>query len=274
MAVLNIELPPSTLSKSMRRTPDMGAPSKGSSKGERAGFLNASRSAAICETIKKEERWFGVQSRQGMLSAERSPSCRSLCCRALHSLFQKQIELGRIVLPQEEVEGVGSALDDACPPADPAAIDRKLAWLLEAHRRAGQPLPLPLPLNHQAQENTAELSPSRQDAQPPATTSTGGATADSKAREQEEAEVREQLRGISRSLWSTLSATATGAGSYSSASRTQFQYRPEAVEAMQAVGELTAQHRRRRDEHSAHVEAMPRDAHLHRSSSKKPSGSC
>jgi hypothetical protein len=117
--------------------------------------------------------------------------------------------------------------------------------------------------------------PSQQDVQQPAGTGNSGAAAGSKeaAREREEAEVREQLRGISRSLWSTLSATATGAGSYSSAARSQYAYRPEAVQAMQREGELSSQHHRRRDAHSAYVEAMARDALLRRGSTAKPPGS-
>ena len=82
----------------------------------------------------------------------------------------------------------------------------------------------------------------------------------------EAAALREQLQGISRSIWGTLSAgAASGACTYqTSRSRTDFSYSEAAVQAMRTAGELDSTHHRRRDAHAAYVEACARDALIRR----------
>lgn len=82
--------------------------------------------------------------------------------------------------------------------------------------------------------------------------------------------LKEKMRGISRSLWSTLSAgSASGHGTYTSRSKADYGYSAAAVEAMREGGELDPKHHRRRDAHSVYVEASARDAVLRRSGHAK-----
>jgi hypothetical protein len=79
----------------------------------RAGFLNAAKSAAITETIRKEER-------------------------AVYNMLQRQIELGHITLPdgeaQEEQPVPTSKCDPATAEVNPKLIERLLGRQGEADK--------------------------------------------------------------------------------------------------------------------------------------------
>lgn len=185
-------------------------------------------------------------------------------------MLQKQIELGRIVLPPEAAEVESHSLAAAAGDSsdvDPAQVDRQVAWLLEAHRGTGQPLPFAATGGAPQAAGEAEQV---QEGGGDGGAQDGGEEAEE---EREAAALRAQMRGISRSLWSVVSSgTTSGAGSYISRQQADYQYRQEAVSAMVSSGELTSEHHRRRDAHSAYMEASARDAVLRRGAAAKPQG--
>lgn len=67
--------------------------------------MNATKSAAIAETIRKEERWGAWQpaARQAP-AARRTRPAHTPPRRTLAKLLETQIALGRIQLPEEEAE--------------------------------------------------------------------------------------------------------------------------------------------------------------------------
>jgi hypothetical protein len=184
--------------------------------------------------------------------------------RTLYRMLQKQIELGRIVMPPEEESDADAAtgahaLQGDCY-AEPSAVDEQAAWLLAAHRgAAGHPLPW---------DEVEAMSQERQDdAQGPCSPEARAAE-----RERNAAEVREQMRGISRSLWNTVSVAASGAGSYTSRAASDFKCSLKTVAEMQQRGDLSTEHNRRRDGFSTYMEAAARDMVLRRSAGPKPPG--
>ena len=95
----------------------------------------------------------------------------------------------------------------------------------------------------------------------------GGAAASAAA-------LQQQMRDISRSLWSTLSSgTASGAVAFrSSRTKADYAYSEAAVAAMRSGGELDPRHHRRRDAHSQFVEASARDTALRRGAPQPKAG--
>lgn len=195
--------------------------------------------------------------------------------RSLHRLLQQQIELGRITLPPDldtdaADAGAGSKAPASPQPPSPEAVSRQVEWLLAAHRGAGKPAAVGafVPSNAAATDSVPQQpEPAASEQQ-----GGGGSKAEEAAAEAEaEARVREQLAGISRSLWATLSAGgASGRGTYASRSQADYAYRADAIQAMRERGELDATHHRRRDAHSAYMEASARDAALRRGGHAKP----
>ncbi|PSC70965.1 hypothetical protein C2E20_5749 [Micractinium conductrix] len=171
----------------------------------------------------------------------------------------KQIELGRIQLPEEPElgdGGCGAASPAGTAPPAPDAVDRQLAWLLAAHRGAGRQAPAGIACSSDSGASSGGVSPA-------AAAAGGGSEAGGDI---DEGAVREQMAGISRCLWSAVSSgTASGVNTVpTSASRTAHAYSEAAVAAMQADGELAVTHHRRRDEHSRYVEASARAAAMRR----------
>ncbi len=165
-------------------------------------------------------------------------------CRTLHRLIQKQIELGRIVLPDnapQQPQEEPTTADDA---ALEAAFHQQLDWLLAAHRGSPQ-------------------APNSERAPPPAAEDS---SEDEDRAAAQEVQLKQQLQHISRSLWGTLTAGAASgrADTFTSRSKADYSYSPEAVTAMQQAGELNSTHHRRRDGHAAYVEACARDHLLRR----------
>lgn len=200
----------------------------------RADFLNAQKSAAIAETIKKEER-------------------------VLYRMLEKQIELGRIVLPDEPEAG------DSCGGAAAsgggahnAAVERHMTWLLAAHRGSAGG----------ADAGTDAAAAAGQGQGQDAAAGQANQRVAGSVDPEEEARLRAQMRTISATLWSSLSSgMASGSVAYSSGqSKADYGYSQAAVAAMQSAGELDTQHHRRRDSHSAYMEASARDAALRRGS--------
>lgn len=188
-------------------------------------------------------------------------------------MLQKQIELGRIVLSENLEVTERTAEQEECAAAAAtrgAAVGQHLAWLLAAHRGAGQAPPGAAAGDTQAQEEQQQGDADGSDDEE------GRAAA-------EASRLQEQLRDISRSLWGALSGGAPPVGSagacssggapggYTSRSKADYQYSQEAVAAMRSTGELDSTHHRRRDAHTAHVEASARDALLRRGGSGKSS---
>lgn len=211
------------------------------------------------------------------------PRCRCprSACRTLHRLVERQIELGRIVLPEEEEhQACTSGAGAAGGAANDGAVERQMAWLLAAHRGAG----------HQAEgaPATAAAAAGGQTGQEKAA---GGATEAAAAaaaqagpaaggeqgeeeEEQDEAALQQSMRDISRALWSTLSSgIASGAVAFpSSRTKADYAYSAETVAQMRSNGELDGRHHRRRDDRSKYMEAQARDATLRRDSVAKPAG--
>lgn len=257
----------------------------------RADFLNASKSAAIAETHRKEERCVvgggrrapAVAARLRPRAASAVPSPYHLCHplhthpphRVLHKMLQTQIELGRIKLPAE----ADAAPADAAPTAEEAAeherrVRRHTEWLLAAHRGAApSTAPSVAQVETASAGSTAEPAapaPAREAegqgaAQPSAAADAASEAAEAAAKAEAEVHIRDQLRDISRALWGAVSAgAASGQPGGASRTRSDFAFQPEAVDTMWREGELDARHRRRRDEHAAYVEAAARDVALRR----------
>ncbi|KAL4428226.1 hypothetical protein ABPG75_002315 [Micractinium tetrahymenae] len=233
-------------------------PAKQKSGGGRAGFLSASACAAFAENIKKEERRV-----------------------VLHRLVEKQIELGRIVLPDEALADPAEAGGRAAAKAGAGAVEEAMEWLLAAHRGAGRSLPgSPAAAKQQQVGQPAAAQAGEQGEADTSCRSCGSSprgslvgTCCSTTPSEEEA-LLEQMRGISRSLWSTLSSgTASGAVAFpASRAAADFAWREDAVARMRAGGELDARHHRKRDAQTRHMEASARDAALRRGSTAPKAG--
>lgn len=191
-------------------------------------------------------------------------------------MLQQQIELGRIILPPDLDAEAGAAAGKApgspAPPS-PEAVGRQMEWLLAAHRGARMPAAVdaasPAAPAGDAPEQPEQPLPAAGEQQGGSVAASEGAAAEAEA--EADARVREQLAGISRSLWATLSAGgASGHGTYTSRSQADFAFKADAVAAMRAGGELDSTHHHRRDGHSAYVEASARDAVLRRGGHAKP----
>ena len=206
----------------------------------------------------------------------------------LQRLVEKQIELGRIVLPEDALTGSPEASGGREVQTEAGAVEEAMQWLLAAHRGAGRSLPgSPVPAEPPA------VAREQQAGQP--APADGGATEEQHAATprrgpgcstrgslgpccsitalEEEARL-EQMRSISRSLWSTLSSgTASGTVACpASRAATDFAWQPEEVARMRSSGELDVRHHRRRDAQTRFLEASARDAALRRGSSAPKAG--
>ncbi len=162
--------------------------------------------------------------------------------------------------------------------AEPGAVDEAMQWLIGAHRSAGRSLPGPsVPpgqpaiarKQHAASAVTTDGSSTGVKAATPsghssASSPRGSVEACCSTTATEEEALLEQMRAISRSLWSTLSSGSASGAVACTASRAaaDFAWREEEVARMRGSGELDARHHRKRDAQTRHMEASARGARL------------
>lgn len=204
----------------------------------------------------------------------------------LQRLVEKQIELGRIVLTEEAAMASEAAARRGGVPAEATAVEEATQWLLAAHRCAGRSLQaspgitaLPAVVEERQASQPVQGSCQIEEGEPNACRRSGNSPqpdlqAFCSTTCSEEYAMLEQMRGISRSLWSTLSSgTASGAVAFpASRAADDFAWRGEEVALMRASGELDARHHRKRDAQTRHREASARDAALRRGSSAHKAG--